>query len=241
MNHRFNSEEKIILAIDGLDLSQAKLLLEKCPNIKWVKVGLELFVREGPRVIQILKALNKKIFLDLKFHDIPNTMSAACYQVSKLGVDMISVHASAGLKALKNSKKASLEGAKIANVKPPLVIGITVLTSFSLKDFQTDLDRSSSIEDNVLRLAKLSFDAGLDGCVCSPWEVKMLRSIYNNFELITPGIRTKIENKDDQNRIMTANQAINNGASKLVIGRSISQAIDPNKTFLDICKSIYFD
>ena len=239
---RSNSEDKVILAIDGLDINQAKSLLEKCPKIKWVKVGLELFVREGPGVIEILKGLNKNIFLDLKFHDIPNTMSAACYQVSKLGVDIISVHASAGFKALKQSKKASLEGAKAFKKKPPFIVGISVLTSFSLEDFQTDLDRKNSIEDNVLRLAKLSYDAGLDGCVCSPWEAKMLRSIYkNNFELITPGIRTKIENKDDQNRIMTPNQAINNGASKLVIGRSISKAIDPNKTFLDICKSIYSD
>jgi len=237
-----NSEDKVILAIDGLDINQAKSLLEKCPKIKWVKVGLELFVREGPGVIEILKGLNKNIFLDLKFHDIPNTMSAACYQVSKLGVDIISVHASAGFKALKESKKASLEGAKTLNLKPPSIVGITVLTSFSLEDFQTDLDRKNSIEDNVLRLAKLSNDAGLDGCVCSPWEAKMLRSIYkNNFELITPGIRTQIENKDDQNRIMTPNLAINHGASKLVIGRSISKAIDPNKTFLDICKSIYSD
>ena len=239
---RSNPEDKIILAIDGLDINQAKSLLEKCPKIKWVKVGLELFVREGPGVIEILKGLNKNIFLDLKFHDIPNTMSAACYQVSKLGVDIISVHASAGFKALKESKNASLEGAKALNLKPPSIVGITVLTSFSLEDFQTDLDSKNSIDDNVLRLAKLSYDAGLDGCVCSPWEAKMLRSIYkNNFELITPGIRTKIENKDDQNRIMTPNQALNNGASKLVIGRSISKAIDPNKTFLDICKSIYSD
>ena len=225
MNNRFNSEDKIILAIDGLDLSQAKLLLEKCPNIKWVKVGLELFVREGPRVIEILKSLNKKIFLDLKFHDIPNTMLAACFQVSKLGVDIISIHASAGLKALKDSKKASLEGAFSVNVKPPFVVGITVLTSFSLKDFQTDLDRNNSIEENVLRLAKLSFDAGLDGCVCSPWEVKMLISIYkDNFELITPGIRLNIDNKDDQNRIMTP-----------------YEAIDPNKALIEIFKSIDSD
>ena len=237
-----NLEDKIIFAIDGLDIDQAKSLLEKCPNIKWVKVGLELFVREGPRVIEILKGLNKKIFLDLKFHDIPNTMKAACYQVSKLGVDMISVHASAGLKALKESKKASLEGAKVVNSKPPSVVGVTVLTSFSLEDFQTDLDRNTSIEDSVLRLANLSFDAGLDGCVCSPWEAKMLRSIYKyNFELITPGIRTKTENKDDQNRIMTPTRALNNGASKLVVGRSISKTTDPNKSFLDICKSINSD
>ena len=236
---RINSEDKIILAIDGLDINQAKLLLNKCPNIKWVKVGLELFTREGPGVVEILKGLNKKIFLDLKFHDIPNTMSSACYQVSKLGIDIISVHASAGLKALKASKKASLEGAKTKNARPPSVVGITVLTSFSFEDFQTDLDRKDSIEENVYRLAKLSFDAGLDGCVCSPWEAKFLSSIYKkNFELITPGIRTKIENKDDQSRIMTPNQALNNGASMLVVGRSISKALDPNKAFLDICKSI---
>ena len=237
---KINSEEKIILAIDGLDMHQAKVFLERCPNIKWVKVGLELFSREGPSVIKILKDLNKKIFLDLKFHDIPNTMSAACYEVSKLGVDIISVHASAGSKALIASKNATLEGAKLANVNSPYLVGITVLTSLSSEEFQNDLDRKNSIEENVVRLAKLSFDNGLDGCVCSPWEAKILRSIYkNNFELITPGIRTKIQNKDDQNRIMTPYEAINNGASKLVIGRAITKAKEPNKAFLDICDSIY--
>ena len=239
---RSKSEDKIILAIDGLDLCQSKALLEKCPDIRWVKVGLELFVREGPEVIKILKGLNKKIFLDLKFHDIPNTMGAACYQVSKLGVDIVSVHASAGFKALKESKKASLEGAKVANVLPPSIVGVTVLTSFSLADFQNDLDRNNTIEENVSRLTKLSFDAGLDGCVCSPLEAKMLRSIYkNNFELITPGIRMNIENKNDQSRIMSPNQAINNGASKLVVGRTITKSKDPNKTFIEICKSINSD
>jgi len=239
---KINSQEKIILAIDGLDIYEAKVLLERCPNIKWIKVGLELFLKEGLSVIKILRDLNKKIFLDLKFHDIPNTMSAACYEVSKLGVDIISVHASAGSKALAISKEASLEGAKIANANPPSVMGITVLTSFSNEQFQSDLDRKNSIEENVVRLAKLSFNAGLDGCVCSPWEAKILRSIYkNNFQLITPGIRTKIQNKDDQNRIMTPYEAINNGASKLVIGRAISKAKDPNKAFLDICNSIYLD
>ena len=154
---------------------------------------------------------------------------------------IISVHASSGLRALSVSKKASLEGAKAVNIIPPSVVGITVLTSFSIEEFKTDLDRKNSIEENVVRLAKMSFDAGLDGCVCSPLEVKILRSIYkNNFLLITPGIRTKIDSKkDDQNRIMTPSQAINNGASKLVIGRSISKARDPNKAFLEICNSIY--
>ena len=237
---KINSEKKIIVAIDGLDTYQAKVFLKRCPNIKWVKVGLELFTREGPSVIKILKDLNKKIFLDLKFHDIPNTMSSACYEVSKLGVDIISVHASAGSKALIASKNASLEGAKFANVNPPFIVGITVLTSLSSEEFQNELDRKNSIEENVVRLAKLSFDNGLDGCVCSPWEAKILRSIYkNNFELITPGIRTNIQSKDDQNRIMTPYEAINNGASKLVIGRAITKAKEPNKAFLEICNSIY--
>ena len=121
---KINAEDKIILAIDGLDIYQTKVLLDRCPNIKWVKVGLELFTREGPNVIKILKNLNKRIFLDLKFHDIPNTMSAACYEVSKLGVDIISVHASAGSKALTEAKKASLEGAKKANVNAPYVLSL---------------------------------------------------------------------------------------------------------------------
>ena len=240
---RFIKKGQIIV---GLDFDNAKSAFEITklldPKNYKLKVGSQLFTACGPKILDDLRKDGFDIFLDLKFHDIPNTMSAACFQAAKLGVDIISIHASAGLKALKESKKASLEGATSVSVKPPLVVGITVLTSFSLKDFQTDLDRNNSIEENVLRLAKLSFDAGLDGCVCSPWEVKMLRSIYkDNFELITPGIRLKIENKDDQNRIMTPHEAIDNGASKLVIGRSISKAINPNRALIEIFKSIDSD
>ena len=232
---------KIFLALDTNKISETKRIIANAKSNKLdigYKFGLEFFYAKGSREF-ISKIRGKKIFLDLKFHDIPNTMSAACYEVSKLGVDIISVHASAGSKALTEAKKASIEGAKTANVNAPYVIGITVLTSLSSKEFQTDLDRKNSIEENVIRLAKLSFDAGLDGCVCSPLEAKILRSMYkNNFELITPGIRTNIQKKDDQNRIMTPFEAISNGASKLVIGRAITKAKDPNKAFLDICESI---
>ena len=183
-------KNRIIIPLDLDHINALNIAKTLDPKICRLKVGNQLFTSSGPQVITDLKGLGFEIFLDLKFHDIPNTMSSACYQVSKLGVDIVSIHASAGLKALKASKKASLEGAKVANLKPPSIVGVTVLTSFSLEDFQNDLDRNNSIEENVLRLAKLSFEAGLDGCVCSPWEVKMLRSIYrNNFELITPGIR----------------------------------------------------
>ena len=234
-----NPEDKIILAIDGLELKESLSLIKKCPRIKWVKIGLELFSREGPDAIKAFKDINKSIFLDLKFHDIPNTMKSACYQVSRSGVDIISVHASAGSKALSISKQASIEGASDSNLKPPALIGITVLTSFSSLQFQNEFDSKTLIEDYVLRLARLSFDSGLDGCVCSPLEVKNLRSNFgSHFQLITPGIRFDNSNNNDQSRVMSAHQAISRGATKLVIGRPITRSSDPNKSFNDICKSI---
>ena len=232
-------EDKIIVAIDGLELTESLLLIKRCSKIKWVKIGLELFSREGPDAIKAFKDINKKIFLDLKFHDIPNTMRSACYQVSRNGVDIISVHASAGSKALSISKHASIEGASDSNLPPPALIGITVLTSFSDRQFQNEFDMQTLIEDHVLRLARLSLDAGLDGCVCSPWELKNLRRNFgSDFQFITPGIRLDPKNINDQSRVMSPYKAINLGATKLVIGRPITRASDPNKSFNDICKSI---
>ena len=234
-----SSEEKIILALDGFNKNEIINLLKKCPQIRWVKVGLELFCREGPDIIKILKKMKKKVFLDLKLYDIPNTMYATCYQISKLGVDIISLHASAGSKSLKFSKQASLEGSSELNLKPPILLGVTVLTSFSSEDIKKDFNIQTSIEENVLMLAELSFNSGLDGCVCSPWELKTLRLTYdNNFQLITPGIRLEEKTKQDQERVMTPKKAIFYGASKLVIGRSITQSENPKRIFLDICESI---
>ena len=234
-----NPSDKIIVAIDGMDRIEAISFLKGCPDISWVKVGLELFTKEGPNIINTFKDMDKKIFLDLKFHDIPNTMSSASYQVSKLGVNIISLHASAGLKALQLSKEATLKGAREINNKPPEVIAITVLTSISPHDFKYELNRESSIEENVLSLSKLTYDAGLDGCVCSPLEVKSLRDKYDDeFKLITPGIRFLINDKNDQSRVMSPVDAITNGASKIVVGRAITKNNNPNKIFSEICNSI---
>ena len=231
--------EKVILALDGLNKDEIINFLNNCPQILWVKVGLELFCKEGPEIIKILKKMEKKIFLDLKLYDIPNTMSATCYQISKLGVDIISLHASAGSRALKISKKASLEGSSELNLKPPTLLGVTVLTSFSSEDIKNDFNITTSIEENVLKLADVSFKSGLDGCVCSPMELETLRLTYNNkFQLITPGIRLDAKNQHDQKRVMTPTKAILSGATQLVIGRSITQSENPNRAFLDICKSI---
>jgi len=234
-----NPSDKIIVALDGMDRNEAISFLKSCPDISWIKVGLELFTKEGPTIIKTFKDMDKKIFLDLKFHDIPNTMSSASYQVSKLGVNIISLHASAGLKALQLSKEATLKGAREINNKPPEVIAITVLTSISPHDFKYELNRESSIEENVLSLSKLTYDAGLDGCVCSPLEVKSLRDKYDDeFKLITPGIRFLINDKNDQSRVMSPVDAISNGASKIVVGRAITKNNNPNKIFSEICNSI---
>ena len=234
-----NPSDKIIVAIDGMDRNEAISFLKRCPDISWVKVGLELFTKEGPAIINTFKDMEKKIFLDLKFHDIPNTMSSASYHVSKLGVDIISLHASAGLKALQLSKEATIKGAREINNKPPEVIAITVLTSISPQNFKYELNRESSIEENVLSLSKLTYDAGLDGCVCSPLEVKSLRDKYDDeFKLITPGIRFLINDKNDQSRVMSPVDAITNGASKIVVGRAITKNNNPNKIFSEICNSI---
>ena len=234
-----NPSDKIIVAIDGMDRNEAISFLKECPDIAWVKVGLELFTKEGPTIINTFKDMDKKIFLDLKFHDIPNTMSSASYHVSKLGVDIISLHASAGLKALQLSKEATLKGAREINNKPPEVIAITVLTSISPQNFKYELNRESSIEENVLGLSKLTYDAGLDGCVCSPLEVKSLRDKYDdNFKLITPGIRFLINDINDQSRVMSPVDAISNGASRIVVGRAITKSNNPSKIFSEICNSI---
>ena len=234
-----NPSDKIIVALDGMDRNEAISFLKSCPDISWIKVGLELFTKEGPTIINTFKDMDKKIFLDLKFHDIPNTMSSASYHVSKLGVDIISLHASAGLKALQLSKEATLKGAREINNKPPEVIAITVLTSISPHDFKYELNRESSIEENVLSLSKLTYDAGLDGCVCSPLEVKSLRDKYDdNFKLITPGIRFLIDDINDQSRVMSPVEAISNGASKIVVGRAITKSNNPSKIFSEICNSI---
>ena len=234
-----NPSDKIIVAIDGMDRNEAISFLKGCPDISWVKVGLELFTKEGPTIINIFKDMDKKIFLDLKFHDIPNTMSSASYHVSKLGVDIISLHASAGLKALQLSKEATIKGSREINNKPPEVIAITVLTSISPQNFKYELNRESSIEENVLSLSKLTYDAGLDGCVCSPLEVKSLRDKYDDkFKLITPGIRFLMNDINDQSRVMSPMDAISNGASKIVVGRAITKNLNPNKVFSEICNSI---
>ena len=234
-----NPSEKIIVALDGMDKNNVFNLLEKIPEIIWVKVGLELFVNEGPDVLSILRDKGKKIFLDLKFHDIPTTVARACFAASQTGAEFISLHTCAGMKALKMASVAAQEGASKVNLSPPKLLGITILTSWTKESFANDLLIDQSIDQRVKHLAEIALNSGLGGCVCSPREVRFLREIYpESFDLITPGIRSIGSDINDQSRVSDASEALQMGASKLVIGRAITQSDDPAYMFKSFCNKI---
>ena len=235
-----NPSEKIIIALDGMDKDEVLNLLEKIPEVIWVKVGLELFVSEGPDILSILRDKGKKTFLDLKFHDIPSTVAKACFAASQTGAEFISLHTCAGMKALKMAMEAANEGAAKVNLMPPKLLGITILTSWTQESFVGDLAIEQSIDQRVKHLAKIASNSGLGGCVCSPREVQSLREIYpETFELVTPGIRSLDSDVNDQSRVSDAYEALKMGASKLVIGRAITQANDPVGMFKSFCDKIY--
>ena len=237
MNNIDNPSEKIIIALDGMDKDNVFNLLEQIPEIIWVKVGLELFVSEGPDVLSILREKGKKIFLDLKFHDIPTTVARACFAASQTGAELISLHTCAGMKALKMANESAHEGAAKVNLKPPKLLGITILTSWTQECFANDLLIDQLIDQRVTHLAEIASKAGLGGCVCSPKEVKLLRKVYpETFELITPGIRSINSNINDQSRVSDASEALKMGASKLVIGRAITQSNNPAYMFKSFCE-----
>ena len=239
MKNIYNPSEKIIIALDGMDKNNVFNLLEKIPEIIWVKVGLELFVSEGPDVLSILRDKGKKIFLDLKFHDIPTTVAKACFAASQTGAEFISLHTCAGFKALKMANEAAQEGAAKVNLIPPKLLGITILTSWTQASLSKDLLIDQSIDQRVIHLAHIASSSGLGGCVCSPSEVQFLREVYpEKFELITPGIRSIGSDLNDQSRVSDASEALNMGASKLVIGRAITQSNDPLKMFRNFCNKV---
>ena len=234
-----NPNEKIIIALDGMNKNNVLNLLEEIPEIIWVKVGLELFISEGPEVLSFLRDKGKKVFLDLKFHDIPTTVARACFAASQTGADFISLHSCIGIKALKMANEASKEGAAKVNLSPPKLLGITVLTSWTQESFANDLLINQSIEERVRHFAKIASSSGLKGCVCSPREVQFLRKIYpEGFDLITPGIRLLGSESNDQSRVSDASEALKMGASKLVIGRAITQSNDPAYMFKSFCNQI---
>lgn len=219
------NDPKIIVALDYADASSAQKLVEQLdPALCRLKVGKELFTAEGPQFVESLVRDNFGVFLDLKFHDIPNTVAKACAAASNLGVWMLNVHASGGTEMMQAAKQAIDNSAN-----KPLLIAVTVLTSMNQQTLN-QIGIQSDLATHVLNLAKLTQNAGLNGVVCSALEAKMLRTqLGNEFCLVTPGIRPANASQDDQSRIVTPTEALAMGASYLVIGRPITQAANPLK------------
>lgn len=216
-------KDKIIVPLDVATLEEAIALIDILPDVLWWKVGLQLFVSSGPEILAILKDRGKKIFLDLKFHDIPNTVKGACLSAHKYDVDLMTVHATNGKKALEMAKNALLEVG--SNTK---LIAVTVLTSFNARELAFDLHIPLELPEYALKMAILAQESGLDGAVCSPLEVEKLRQICgHDFTLVCPGVRPTWAEKGDQQRVMTPEQAIAAGADYLVIGRPLTAASDP--------------
>lgn len=228
------TDSKLIVALDFAHSKDALALVNQLdPNLCKLKVGKELFTAAGPQLVEQLVAKNFNIFLDLKFHDIPNTVAKACEAAANLGVWMLNVHASGGSAMM----QAAMEGVDKSQNKAYL-IAVTVLTSMN-QTILNEIGIVDSVENQVLRLAKLTQQSSLHGVVCSAMEAQLLRKHLNNdFLLVTPGIRPANVNANDQSRVVTPQDALNSGASYLVIGRPITQAPNPLKALEDILKTL---
>lgn len=236
MTNSLNNHSRIIVALDFSKEADALALVERLdPSRCRLKVGKEMFTRNGPQLVEKLVAKGYDVFLDLKFHDIPNTVAGACRSAAELGVWMINVHALGG----KRMMEAACEALDKSATRP-LLIAVTILTSMGEQDI-AQIGLLGTPADNVKRLAQLAQESGLDGVVCSPKEVALLReTVSADFRLVTPGIRPAWSEKGDQLRITTPADAIRLGSDYLVIGRPITAADDPLQALGLIEKELIF-
>ena len=229
----------IIAALDVPDAEAAlKLANEIAPAVGAFKIGSELFTAAGPDIVKKIRATSASVFLDLKFHDIPNTVAKAVASAVQLDVQMLTVHTSGGLDMLKAAEQAAEEAAWKLGRTPPLVLGVTVLTSLNAGTLR-EIGLDVNVEYQVRRLAMVAVKAGLRGLVCSPQEVAKLKQFLPpNMQLVTPGIRTGEEKADDQKRTLSPREAIQAGANWLVIGRPIYAAENPRAAAQKILESL---
>ena len=218
-------ENKIIVALDFDSSSRALNFVDNLdPKLCRLKIGKELFTAAGPNLVEAMIEKEFDVFLDLKFHDIPNTVASAVQVAADLGVWMLNVHISGGSTMMQSAKDAILSHRD----RKPILIGVTVLTSITSTEL-SEIGIDNNLKDHVVKLAKLAYQSGLDGVVCSAEEAKLLRnSMPADFILVTPGIRREQDAAGDQKRVITPSQAIRNGSDYLVVGRPITQAASPS-------------
>ncbi len=228
-------QNPIIVALDVSTTDKALALAgQLAPAVGAVKIGNELFTSAGPEIVRQIRRTGASIFLDLKFHDIPNTVAKAVTAATRLRVQMLTVHTSGGEDMMRAAEQAARETAHHLGFEPPLVLGVTVLTSFDGRALEA-VGQNSDVGRQVQRLAELAVKAGLRGLVCSPLELPFLRQIIpSEIQLVTPGIRAATDAGGDQKRTLSAPEAIAAGANWLVIGRPITAAPNP----LEAAKSI---
>lgn len=223
------ADERLIVALDFHNFGEAKKLVEELGDkIIFYKVGMELFYSAGAQVIDWLKSRDKKIFLDLKLHDIPNTVAGGLCSLMTLGADILNVHALGGFTMMKTAAERLHAEANRLKIPCPKLIAITILTSINQEDWRGLGYEEITIPNQVVRLAKLAQSAGLDGVVAAPQEAKLIRyECGKNFLIVTPGIRPAGSDIDDQSRVSLPKYALQDGANYLVVGRPIRAAENP--------------
>jgi orotidine-5'-phosphate decarboxylase len=228
----------IIVALD-VPTAEAALSLaaQLVPLVTWFKIGMELFTAAGPEIVRCVRGMGASVFLDLKFHDIPNTVAKAVAAATRLDVQMLTVHTSGGLEMMRAAEESAQKTATECGLKVPLVLGVTVLTSLDDGALQ-EIGCKAETGQQVERLGKLAVQAGLRGLVCSPLEISSLRQALPGIEIVTPGIRTGSDQKDDQKRTLSPKEALDAGANWLVIGRPICAAQKPREAAERILTSL---
>ncbi len=237
---KINLDERLIVALDAPDLKTAGAWISELKGVvRYYKVGLELFTAHGWKAVELVKKHGGKVFLDLKLHDIPNTVSRTLKSVCEHEVDIVNVHALGGFEMMKRAREAVQEYSKRYRSCPKL-IAVTILTSHDQKSVTNDLRIRGTVKQEVLHLATLAKKAGLDGVVCSPEETAWVRSKFkNDFLIITPGIRPAGAEKGDQKRIFTPKKAIKAGSDCIVIGRPITQSSNLRDSAMGIIEEIF--
>lgn len=226
---QLTARERLVLALDVDNFKKAEQLVGELSDYVGVfKIGSQLFTAEGAKVVNMVNDKGGKVFLDLKFHDIPNTVARAAEVAAKLGVYIFNVHTSGGYETMKAAAEATKKTSLALGINKPLILGVTLLTSINQEILEKEIGIKKRLEEQVVHLAKLAKAAGLDGVVASSWEIKEIRKACGeDFTILTPGIRPAGKSSDDQKRVMTPQEAIKLGADFLVIGRPIRNAANP--------------
>ena len=234
-----STDPRVFVALDFADADSAYALARRLdPRECGLKVGSELFTAAGPEFVTRIVAHGFNVFLDLKFHDIPNTVARACAAATRLGVSMLNVHAAGGRAMMAAAREAVDQAARDNGSRTPRLIAVTVLTSLDGAAMQA-VGQGDSVSTQAMRLAALTRDSGLDGVVCSAAEARSMRNAFGNaFTLVTPGIRPADATTDDQARIATPQAALANGADYLVVGRPITRAVDPLAALAEINRAL---